>query len=742
VAAPLLSGHERMTFHPRYWTVKPFEKFEFRKRLKRERLLHADCETFCELDLKKVGAHKYAMHSSCDALCWQFKFSDSEDLILWLPGMPLPSEIEEHILMGGLILAWNAQFERLILWHVMATKYGWPKPAYSQFVCVMVIALSMSLPGKLEKAAEAVAAKQLKDMHGHRIMMKVSRPRKPTKTDKRTRWTPQSIPLQFEHLYRYCGQDVLTEEDVFHRITPMVDVEFERYWRDQEIQDRGVPLDIELIEKARKIAEAATAKLDAELREITMGDDGLPAIQSTRQTKQIVDYLKADGLEWPANKVPSIDKENLTQLLARDDLTNSQRRIIEIRHEAAKTSTAKLDRAEQQMCLDGTAKGQLQFCGAGATGRDAARGLQLQNLPRPDKKIDVKGVIADILEGRSVEEIEITHGPVLSAIASILRGIVVSRPGRKLYARDLSQIEARMTAWLAREMKVVQAFQAYDEGRGPDIYTVQAGEVYDKPPAMIDKEGDERQVGKVCVLSLGFGGGASAFRGMAKIYNLDIVPLLPTVWELAEADDREKAVDSWKGRGRKSGMVKDAWLTAELIKLKWRAANPNIVQTWHDLEEAAIKAMLRPGETITVRNMAYRKTGSWLRAILPSGRSLFYAFPTLREVMTPWGKKKLTIFFKAVDGLTKQWREFSLYGGLQFQNFVQAGARDVMWEIVDRCEAHGFPNILRVHDEGIFDVAANDNREELFNRLFIQRPEWAPDLPIAASGFIAERYKK
>lgn len=711
----------------------------FRKRLKTERLLHVDFETFSEADIKKCGAHVYAMHPSTEVLCMAWAFDDDEPQ-LWLPWEPFPTEILDHILDEGLILAWNAQFERLIFTHVLSRTHNVPVPAYECFVCVMVMGMAMSLPGHLEKAAPAVGLEIRKDDVGHRIMLQLSRPRKPTIKDKRTRWTPEMAPFKFQQLYDYCKQDVRVETAIFKRLVALNDIEQARYWLDQKIQDRGCFLDLVLIKNALEIADETTERLNSEMRELTGNE-----VASTSAAKQLVAWLSASGIEWPKPDHPSIDKENLLKLIARDDLTNSQRTAIMLRQEAAKTSTAKLDRALMQVCPDGSVKGQIQFNGAGTTGRDAGRGIQVQNFPRPEKAYkNTEAIIKDIVAGMDADWIGCLYGPPLSVIASILRGIIVARPGKKLMTLDLSQIEARMTAWLAGEERLVQAFREYDAGTGPDIYIVTAAGVYAVPVDDIDKEDPRRQVGKVCVLALGFGGGASAFGGMAKIYQVDLDPLYPIVANMAGPERLEAAIEGWKARGKKSGMHKAAWLAAEMIKIMWRESNSEIVAAWKELEDGAVTAMMRPGDTISCLKgkVQYRKTGSWLRCILPSGRSIFYAFPTLVEQETPWGRSKMVVRYKAQNGLTHQWQDFYLYGGIQFQNVVQAAARDVFWEGIDRCEEAGYENIFRVHDEGIFEVDEDFGDEQEFHDLFTQASWWAPDLPIASDGWVGGRYRK
>lgn len=1017
--------------------------------------ISVDFETFSRADLKKVGAHCYAEHESTEALCMAWAPYGKEPQ-LWTPGQPCPPELEDHILMGGRVRAWNAVFERLIFTHVMS-RLGWPIPSIRQYVCTMTEAYAMALPGQLASAAPAVGLDIAKDDKGHRVMLQLSKPRKPTKKLPLDRFTPETHPDKFSDLYDYCLQDVRVEQAIAERLVRLKPSEQELYWRDQDVQDRGINVDLDLVKRASEVIDDASIIYDARIKEITGGK-----VKNCKAVAQIITWLKEQGVEWP-NK-PSIDKDNVARLLARDDLTPDVREVITLRQEAGKASTAKLERFQSMRCADGTIKGSLQLLGAGATGRDAARGVQLQNLPRPNPSTNVKEALDHIREF-DADLISVLHGPPMGIVSDCLRSMVIAKEGKRLFTRDLSQIEARMTAWIGEEEKALDAFRAFDAKTGPDIYTIAAADIYNVPASEIGK-GEKRQVGKVaCIaegelvltdqglvpiervttqmqvwdgeewvahagvicngireviaydgltatpdhnvftrdgrkvpfgdcareqiaiaqtgsgrtairvgddfvtggsslggiprsslplhgmrsremdqhgqpserrnerlsvmletpqvrtrtadrlsemdreagpratravlepeepavsriwgardsvslydsercrdldsskplttadggpgelgdrphrhewalrsgqptfpdttrqreqsphhaqdnhmgrddagdgrgacgentmapcalrrhdpaqqiasdvgrrsrdgfrgsevvqtrrvwdiinagprnrftvsgrlvcncLALGFGGGAGAFGSMAKIYQVDLVPLLPTVWEISTPENREKAATAWNERGKRSGMKKEAWLASELVKLAWREANPNIVRMWRDLEQAAVDACLRPGETMRAGAIRYKKTGSWLRCYLPSGRSIFYPFPRLAETKTPWGAVRLQIRFHAVDGMTKRWTEFALFGGLQMQNVVQAASRDVMMEAMIRLEEAGYPNILRVHDELIHEVDEGFGDEEEFHRLVAMSPTWAPDLPVACDGWVGTRYKK
>ena len=546
-----------------------------------------------------------------------------------------------------------------------------------------------------------------------------------------TRYTRENSPDKFARLDRYVLQDVRVEQAMAKRVVRLKPSEKELYWLDQEINDRGVPINLPLIQKANAIVEITRDMLDRDMR--TVSND---TVKSTRANAQIISFLQRGGL----HDVTSVAKEQLPRLLARDDLTVSGRAALELRQEAAKTSTAKLDSFETHMSPDGRVRGTIQFHGA-ATGRDAARGVQVQNFPRPDGSTDISGAI-DCIMKYDADLLEALYGPPMSLIADCLRSMIEAPAGRKLYSQDLASIEARMTAWLAGAEDKLEAFRAFDRKEGPDNYIVAAAGIYNVPVPSINKDDPRRQVGKVSELALGFGGGAGAFGSMAKLYRVDLLPLYPIAWGLADSEERQRATEAWDQRGVKAHMKHEAWIAAEILKMKWRASNPEIVELWKRLEIAAVDAMLHPKTTTHYRGVRFRKTGSWLRMILPSDRSMFYAFPELNSEKTPWDTTKLTISFYGVDGVTRQWKKFSLWGGLITQNAVQATSRDVMMEALLRTEAVGYRNIMRVHDELVAETDEAFGSDKEYHDLVVEMPTWAAGLPVAASGWSGKRYRK
>ena len=457
-------------------------------------------------------------------------------------------------------------------------------------------------------------------------------------------------------------------------------------------------------------------------------------VRGVSNVAELIGFVRKHGID-----ADSVAKDQVIDLLVRDDLPPAVRRALEIRQEGAKTSTAKINAMLARRQADGRCRGGLQYHGA-STGRWAARGIQLQNLPRPTMaKAEIIRAIDDLMLG-DAEAVDLIHGRPLTVVANSLRGMITAAPGNVIRAVDFSAIEARVVAWLARESRKLEAFRAFDAGTGPDLYKVAAAGIYAVP---IDQVDDKRRLtGKVSELALGYQGGPGAFNKMAKGYGLDIGAAFETIWESASTHNQIRAKDGWEQRGKQSGMAKRKWLAAELVKLAWRQNNPAIEQLWWDVENATIEAIESPGRTTAAGKMRYRKAGSWLFCRLPSGRAISYAYPRVAWGETPWGSKKLTLFYKGVNGVTRKWEESAFYGGLGVENATQAVARDIMRDAMLRVDAAGYKLILTIHDELLAENDAAFGSLEEFIQITAENPSWAEDIPIAVEGYEAKRYRK
>lgn len=315
----------------------------------------------------------------------------------------------------------------------------------------------------------------------------------------------------------------------------------------------------------------------------------------------------------------------------------------------------------------------------------------------------------------------------------------------KLIAADYANIEGRVLAWLADEQWKLDAFREYDAGRGPDLYKVAYGRSFGISPEAVSKA--QRQLGKVMELALGYQGGPGAFAAMAVGYGIDIGTSYDLICDAAP-EAAAKAVKAWSARGKRSGMAERSWIAAEVVKILWREAHPNVTQFWWNLQDAGLEALEKPGTTIACGPVKFRKAGSFLFLQLPSGRALCYPYPkpAIREM--PWdgddGRPAMRKVFsyKGVDSYTRKWTDCYAYGGLWAENITQAVARDIMAEAIVRLETKGYEVVLTVHDEVVAEVPKNFGSEAEFTSIMTDMPPWCAGCPVTAKGWEGSRYKK
>jgi DNA polymerase len=652
---------------------------------------HLDYETRSAVDLKKAGVYVYAAHESTNVWCCAYAVDDGP-IHLWTPEGD--SDDISHVLKHcETFVGHNANFERTIGRHVMAQRYGWPQPKLQQWRCTMAMALAMGLPGSLENAAAAVGLDARKDMDGHSVMMRMAKPRRPRKGElpNGVYWFDDAERKQ--KLYDYCRNDVAVERELEKRLLPLRPSEQTMWWLDQAINDRGVHVDVPLCNAALQVVEQAATWLDKEMVDVTRG-----AVGACSNVSQILEWLRDNGCP----DVDSIAKGAIDDLLARRDLSPPVRRVLELRREAAKASVAKIAALLNGTNDDNRARGLLQYHAA-STGRWGGRRFQPQNIKRPGLE-DIDGVIAAVRTG-CAETVQLLFGEPLAAVGDTLRGMISAAPGNKIVAADFSNIEGRMQAWFGGEQWKLDAFRAFDAGTGHDLYKIAYARSFRIQPEDVDKS--QRQIGKVMELALGYAGGVGAFQKMAAGYGLEVSD--------AKADN---------------------------LKVAWREAHPGIVAFWYELERAAIAAVERPGHVFHCGRIAFRTAGSFCWMRLPSGRAMCYPYPRIEDVTTPWGKVKPSFTYMGVDSYTRKWVRCQAHGGVLFNNVVQGSARDIEAEAMVRVERAGYPIILTVHDEVVAEPRADFGGAEEFQRLMSVLPPWADGLPIAASGFEAERYRK
>lgn len=658
--------------------------------------LYMDTETWCETPINH-GTHRYAETAEImiatlavdDGPVKTIDYTGPDKAWIAAQHQDLLALIEE----ADEIVIHNSGFDRTVVRHAWGVEI---EP--ERIVDTMVQALAHSLPGSLDKLCVAlnVPTDQAKDKAGKQLIQLLCKPR--PKNSKIRRATRETHPVEWQRFLDYAGSDILAMREVRKRLPswnyPGNAFERKLWVLDQRINDRGVAVDLDLAKAAVDATELAKKRLRVQTQELTGYDAeaGTGLASTTQRDKFLAHILGEYGVE-----LPDLQKGTLERRLADENIPEPVKELLRIRLMATTTSTTKYKALMRSTSSDGRLRGTLQFCGAARTGRWAGRLFQPQNLMRPTmKQAQIEEAIEAILGGCA----DLVYDNVMDVAANCVRGSLAAAEGRKLVSSDLSNIEGRFLAWLAGEEWKLQAFRAFDRGEGPDLYLVTAANVLNK--AVADVTADERQAqGKVPELACGYQGAVGAFQAMAKVYGL----------EMADA----RALEIVKG---------------------WRKRNPNIVELWYELERQAIRAVEQPGMRLEAAGgkLVLRRDGAWLRIRLPSGRCLCYPGVALED-------GKLT--YMGVNQYTRRYERLHTYGGKLVENATQAGSRDVLAHNMAEAEAAGFEIVMTVHDELVTETI--DSRQftsERLSAIMSTVPPWATGLPLAASGWEGQRYRK
>ena len=643
-------------------------------------VLHIDIETRSTLDLKAVGAARYAEHPTTDVWVLAYAVGGDGPVQLWHRGDPVPAvffaaanhpdwEVKAH----------NAGFDRTIFVAILALRYGFPLIPIERWRCTMAKALACALPGKLEMVAEVLGLEHRKDADGARLMRLMAKPRKSRKGEDPNAgpyWHDE--PENIERLDTYVGHDVETMRALDQRLSSLSDSEQQLEQLDATINDRGFFTDGALLEAAARLAATVDPAMQDELTRLTDG-----AVTSTDQLAKLQAWLAGRGCD-----VKDGQKATLKAALRRQNLDPVARRVIELRLAAA--FDTKVGTMLARRCADGRIRGTLQFHGA-ATGRWAARGVQVQNFTRDPGDIDAK--IAAIMAG------DLGGYPQpLSAIADAARGAIAAAPLHRFLIGDLSGVESRVLAWVAGQANKVAQWRKFDETGNP------LDEPYFITGLACGMAPERARQGKYIDLAFGYMGGIAAYAG--------------TTYEGDPSTEAER----------------------EQFKKTWRRLNSAIVAFWYDTDRAAIKAARSPGSVHSVKCVSFKCVGDFLELTLPSGRIVRYPFP---RIATNRFDEPCVIFKDTAFG---KWADCNYgrgaYGGLWTENIVQAISRDLLAAAMQRLEAAGYPIVLTVHDEIVCEVPNGFGSLEEFKRLFIAAPDWAAGLPIAAKVREGLRFNK
>jgi len=642
--------------------------------------LHLDFETYCDLDLKKVGVHRYCADPSFHVLCvaWKLDGYATRAARPYSNGGLPPDLIQALANPDVQGHAFNAAFETAVLDRLGVF-------AANPLSCTMQRALAYGLPGNLSGAALALGLAHQKDAAGHRLMLKMSRPLKPFDVP----WTDLDLAL----LTDYCEKDV-DAEAALSDVIPELQPEEEALSRlDASMNVSGeLGIDLRRVVALQVVAEAAEGTDAARCKVLTKGAVTSPGTQTAR----LLAWLAAQGLTLEDTQRATIEEA----LLVIDETApagslDSVQEVLQIRLRMARASNRKLERmVDMASPIDRALRGQFQFCGAGRTGRWSGRGVQVQNLPRVPKGFDpdlfARMATASTIRVDMSEFDKVTPAPVLDCVSWSLRSCLKAADDKKvLWSFDFSQIEARVLAWLAGQQDILAVFAA-----GDDVYVWAAAQF----------GSSDRQLGKVLVLALGFGMGATKLRETAlKAYGVRLTAA-----------------------------------QAEKFKDGWRRSNHKIVLFWYEMEAAAKQAIVNPGRVVAVggSGVAYVCTPKTLQMRLPSGRVLYYHKPRLDQ-----GTGSIVYWGAEVGG---RWVEQRTWGGKLAENATQAAARDIMSEAMLRAHrrAKAVP-CMTVHDELVYPLP---KRQGLFQTvkeleaLMLEPPPWAGGLPLAGEHKVMRRY--
>ena len=670
--------------------------------------LGIDIETFSSVDIKN-GAYAYSEAPDFEILLIAYKFSD-EDKVKLIDLTDDPEELENLRFWDALTdpevvkTAYNANFERTCL-----ARYTGEAMPPEQWRCTMVLAVQLGLPRSLAAVGPALGLteEEQKKKTGAALIQYFCKPCKPTRTNgQRTKNTRLHAPEKWELFKEYNIQDVVTEQIILKRLRDFRPDQSEQdLWTlDQEINDRGVLLDIPMAGSIVEFDTERSADLLAEAQQIT----GLSNPNSLAQLKP---WLADNGLA-----TDTLRKDDVAAMLADPSLHANVRRVLEIRQTLSKTSVKKYQTMLDIAGEDDRARGIMQFYG-GHTGRWAGRSLQPQNLARntmPDDELDVA---REFVKMGDFESLEMIFGEPAPIFSQLVRTAFIPSPGNRFIVSDFSAIEARVIAWIAGEEWRLEVFR--NDG---DIYCESASHIYHVPVVKHGINGELRQRGKVAELALGYGGAVGAMKQM----------------------DTSGSVPEDEMQG---------------IVTQWRAESPKIVRMWRDCQDAAVSVIRGNQPKRVLRSL--QGTEFYVKLVdgtpvlfirLPSGRPIAYWDPKVMDTeMGPritymnQGLTPIQIAEAKRNGWesSAQWGRVETYGGKLTENIVQSVARDCLAEKMKLLESMGYQIVFHVHDEMILDVPREDKQAaKLVDKIMAEPIDWAPGLPLKGGTYECDFYRK
>ncbi|EOT27656.1 DNA polymerase bacteriophage-type [Eubacterium sp. 14-2] len=577
--------------------------------------LGIDLETFSSVDLTKCGVYRYASSPDFDILLFGYSVDSGEVRVVDLAcGEEIPADIVAALSDDSVIKwSYNNNFERVCLSNYFGT---WFEPG--SWRCTMVWAAYLGLPRSLEDVGAVLGLEKQKLSEGKELIRYFCVPCKPTKANGgRMRNLPEHDREKWERFKAYNLRDVEAEMQIQQRLAkfPVPEFIWEEYRQDQEINDRGIGVDMEMVKQAIAMDGRSKAELSVAMKELT-------ELENPNSVQQMKRWLLENGVE-----TDSLDKKAVAAML--EGAPEPLKTVLTLRQQLAKSSVKKYQAMENAVCADSRAHGMFAFYGANRTGRYSGRIIQLQNLPQ--NHIPDLAQARELVKAGDFDALAMLYEDVPDTLSQLIRTAFVPQNGRKFIVADFSAIEARVLAWLAGERWVSEVFE-----KGGDIYCETAARMFH---CRVEKHGENaelRQKGKQATLSCGYGGSVGALKAMGAL---------------------------------EAGMTED-----ELQPLvdSWREANPNIVQLWWDVDRAAKECIKKrmPTETHGIR---FDYQSGMMFTTLPSGRRLAYVKPRIGA--NRFGGESVT--YMGVGG-TKKWERLESYGAKFVENLVQGIARDIL----------------------------------------------------------------
>ena len=644
------------------------------------RYLHIDIETFSSVNLAKSGVYRYAEAADFEILLFGYSIDSGEVHVVDLAnGEQLPDDVLSALTDESVTKwAFNAQFERVCLSRYL----GLPVGRYitpSSWRCTMVWSATLGLPLSLEGVGAVLGLEKQKLTKGKDLIRYFCTPVK-LKDGTFSRHYPAEAGERWESFKKYNKRDVEVEISIQKRLSkfPVPETEWQNYILDQQINDRGILLDMDLVKQAIRCNEKLRSEQLKTAREIT-------GLDNPNSTVQLKGWLSEHGIE-----AESLSKNAVDELL--EEASDEVAKMLHLRKQLAKSSVKKYTAMENAVCQDNRARGLIQFYGANRTGRYAGRLIQVQNLPQ-NHLSDLEQARTLVKQGQ-YSDIEMLYDFVPFVLSELIRTAFIPKDGHSFFVADFAAIEARVIAWIAGEHWRQGVFE-----NGGDIYCASASQMFHVPVEKNGVNGHLRQKGKIAELALGYGGSVGALKAMGALQmGLNETELKPLV---------------------------DAW----------RQSNSNIVQLWWAVDRA-VKDCMKTKTAAETHGIRFVYQSGILFIVLPSGRKLAYVKPRIGE--NKFGGESVT--YEGVSG-TKKWERIESYGPKFVENIVQATARDILAEAMMRLDKAGYKIVMHIHDEVVIE-APKDSSLTNICEIMGQTPIWAKGLLLRADGYVCPFYRK